>query len=145
MTNHRYRDCKDCSGKGIIVFHNGGGPSCDSCAGREPFYSEGGHFVFHGDSRLRNRSEPAQAGRPFREGYGMTLDIAKERYARAWDEYRTCFDKSRARELEVEMDSAQNHFTFDQFQEFKVTLPGYVGYWNDLPRLALGRKQVTHE
>jgi hypothetical protein len=28
------------------------------------------------------------------------------------------------------MDSAQNHFTFDEFQEFKDTLPGYQEYWD---------------
>jgi hypothetical protein len=28
------------------------------------------------------------------------------------------------------MDSAQNHFAFDEFQEFKDTLPGYQEYWD---------------
>ena len=38
--------------------------------------------------------------------------------------------------LEKEMDSAQNHFTFAEFQTFKITLPGYQAYWDDLAEKA---------
>jgi hypothetical protein len=33
--------------------------------------------------------------------------------------------------LEREMDSAQNLFGWDEFQEFKVALPGFVEFWAD--------------
>ena len=33
--------------------------------------------------------------------------------------------------LEREMDSAQNLFGWDEFQEFKVKLPGFVEFWAD--------------
>lgn len=33
--------------------------------------------------------------------------------------------------LECEMDSAQNLFGWDEFQEFKVTLHGFVELWAD--------------
>lgn len=35
-------------------------------------------------------------------------------------------------DIENEMDSAQNHFTWDEFQEFKKTLPGFVEHWNGI-------------
>ena len=56
------------------------------------------------------------------------------RYRAAWTEYRTNLDPERAKELEQEMDSAQNHFGWDEFQKFKVTLEGYVEYWDFLKR-----------
>lgn len=66
------------------------------------------------------------------------------RYRKAWEEYSTCFDKVRAKELEREMDSAQNHFGWDEFQEFKKTLPGYIEYWNFL--FLKGAKMIeTHK
>ena len=53
-----------------------------------------------------------------------------ERYARAWSLHRdpSMSDELR-RILECEMDEAQNHFGWDEFQQFKETLPGYVEYW----------------
>ena len=34
--------------------------------------------------------------------------------------------------LENEMDSAQNLFGWQEFQDFKKTLPGYCEYWQNL-------------
>ena len=59
----------------------------------------------------------------------------EKQYADAWDEY--CKGPtSRALELEGIMDQAQNHFTLDEFQEFKKTLPGYLEFWNALSAAA---------
>ena len=57
------------------------------------------------------------------------------RYARAWTLYRddTLDDESR-QILEREMDSAQNHFGWDEFQEFKQTLHGFVQFWGEWKR-----------
>jgi len=52
------------------------------------------------------------------------------RYRVAWKEYCTCVDEQQARQLEREMDDAQNSFYFDEFQAFKLALPGYSEYWN---------------
>jgi hypothetical protein len=55
------------------------------------------------------------------------------RYARAWklyvDETNTVETR---RLLEIETDSAQEDFSFIEFQQFKQTLPGYVEYWANL-------------
>jgi hypothetical protein len=58
-----------------------------------------------------------------------------ERYARAWDLYldESLSDGAR-RSLEQEMDSAQNHFTWDEFQAFKLTLPGFVEHWDGMKK-----------
>ncbi len=52
------------------------------------------------------------------------------RYAIAWSLYQDadCSEQSRML-LAREMDDAQNHFTWDEFQSFKETLPGYIDYW----------------
>ena len=54
------------------------------------------------------------------------------RYRRAWDLYR---DEGNSPEtlkaLEREMDDAQNEFDYEEFREFKVTLPGYVEFWKN--------------
>jgi len=55
------------------------------------------------------------------------------RYRIAWSLYQ---DKGLTDEhrliLEQEMDGAQNHFTWDEFQTFKETLPGFVEFWKAL-------------
>jgi len=62
----------------------------------------------------------------------MTEDIPEhhKRYARAWSLYQ---DKTLSKDakiaLEREMDSAQNHFSWDEFQVFKATLPNFVDFW----------------
>lgn len=54
------------------------------------------------------------------------------RYARAWVLHRDTDISDSAREiLEREMDAAQNLFGWDEFQEFKVTLPGFVEFWEE--------------
>ena len=56
----------------------------------------------------------------------------RTRYARAWFLYRdTSLDDATRQTLEQEMDSAQNHFTWAEFQEFKKTLPGYEDFWTE--------------
>ena len=59
-------------------------------------------------------------------------DRHKRQYREAWNEYRTNFDEERKLQLERAMDNAQNSFEWDEFQEFKVTLEGYVEYWGFL-------------
>lgn len=65
------------------------------------------------------------------------LPIHHARYAQAWALYQ---DKGMSDEtykaLETEMDSAQNHFCFQEFQEFKKTLPGFVEHWAGLESAA---------
>lgn len=53
------------------------------------------------------------------------------RYAAAWSLHqdRSCSDESRIL-LEHEMDDAQNHFEWDEFQQFKATLPGFAEHWD---------------
>lgn len=60
----------------------------------------------------------------------LVMPIHHERYARAWSLHRDPSMSDESRQiLEREMDDAQNHFTWDEFQKFKTTLPGYVEYW----------------
>jgi hypothetical protein len=58
-----------------------------------------------------------------------------ERYLRAWLLHQdpTCSEQSKLI-LEREMDDAQNHFGWEEFQHFKITLPGYVEYWDQMRR-----------
>lgn len=55
------------------------------------------------------------------------------RYSRAWSLYQ---EKGLSEELKIslenEMDSAQNLFGWQEFQDFKKTLPGYCEYWQKL-------------
>lgn len=53
-----------------------------------------------------------------------------KRYARAWALWQDATADSQKRILEVEMDSAQNHFSFAEFQEFKKTLDGFQEHWD---------------
>lgn len=53
-------------------------------------------------------------------------------YRAAWQEYCTCFDADEAKRLERRMDQAQKHFSLNEFQVFKKTLPGYTEYWEFL-------------
>lgn len=54
------------------------------------------------------------------------------RYARAWALHLDSDMPDSAREiLECEMDEAQNLFGWDEFQEFKLRLPGFVEFWAD--------------
>lgn len=54
------------------------------------------------------------------------------RYARAWSLYQDddISDESR-KALEREMDAAQNSFEWNEFQEFKKTLPGYAKFFEE--------------
>lgn len=65
----------------------------------------------------------------------MTLDAAKKQYAAAWAAYKETWDDGERLRLGKAMDSAQNHFTWQQFQEFKVTLPGFIEYWAAVPSM----------
>ncbi len=60
----------------------------------------------------------------------MGIEFHKERYAIAWKLHQ---DKNTSeyskRIMEHVMDSAQNHFSWDEFQEFKKTLPDYAEHW----------------
>jgi hypothetical protein len=48
----------------------------------------------------------------------------------AWQAYNDPdTPKSCLQAIEKEMDSAQNHFEWDEFQEFKVTLEGFEEFW----------------
>lgn len=62
----------------------------------------------------------------------MASDYRK-RYETAWNLY---LDPDLSKEakliLQKEMDSAQNEFTWDEFQEFKKTLKGFVEHWDML-------------
>lgn len=52
------------------------------------------------------------------------------RYARAWMLHEDSGMPEHCKEiLEREMDAAQNDFTYDEFQIFKITLPGFVEFW----------------
>jgi len=55
------------------------------------------------------------------------------RYAVAWSLYK---DDSLSEQskllLEREMDDAQNYFNWDEFQEFKLTLPGFMEHWDGM-------------
>lgn len=73
----------------------------------------------------------------------MTTPDHHTRYRKAWLEYyhltrygrpSTDFSSDFMRDayrLEHEMDQAQNYFTWDEFQEFKRTLPGFLDIWPD--------------
>lgn len=53
------------------------------------------------------------------------------RYARAWNLFQDDSLSQEARDsLMSEMDSAQNYFGWQEFQDFKVTLPGFVEFWD---------------
>lgn len=66
--------------------------------------------------------------------------IHQLRYARAWELYQDHKLSDYAqRVLEDEMDSAQNDFTFPEFQTFKRTLPGFVEHWNEKMQQILER------
>jgi len=57
------------------------------------------------------------------------------RYRLAWESYADPDTPKKCKEaLEKEMDSAQNDFKFDEFQEFKETLPGYTEHWNNMKK-----------
>ena len=51
------------------------------------------------------------------------------RYRRAWELHQA--DGADKKKLEREMDDAQDHFTFEEFQVFKRTLPGYEKFWGE--------------
>lgn len=79
---------------------------------------------------LRQVIDKLMSARRGRKGAAMSGEPDHHRrYREAWDAYRTCFDDADAQLLERAMDAAQNSFGWDEFQEFKQTLPGYVEYW----------------
>jgi len=52
------------------------------------------------------------------------------KYRVAWMAYRDPdTPKDCLEDLQKEMDSAQDHFGWDEFQEFKVTLEGFEEFW----------------
>lgn len=56
----------------------------------------------------------------------MLIEIAKAKLREAWNEYRTCTDLNRKKELEKVMDEAQNSFyDNDQYWNFVKTLEGH--------------------
>ncbi len=65
------------------------------------------------------------------------------RYRVAWHAFKDPdTPKSMSSQLMEEMDSAQNHFKFDEFQEFKKTLVGFEEYWSGFARI--GKCVVEH-
>ena len=64
------------------------------------------------------------------------------RYARAWFLHQDAdlSDESRLI-LEHEMDDAQNNFSWDEFQKFKATLPGYIEHWDGIKEEMLSKLQ----
>jgi len=63
------------------------------------------------------------------------------RYRVAWDAFRDPDTPDECKgELMTEMDSAQNHFEWDEFHEFKLSLEGFEAYWAAF--LAMGKKIV---
>jgi len=63
------------------------------------------------------------------ESSGLDLPAHHLRYAVAWSLYQDELSDLASRALEREMDAAQNLFTWDEFQVFKQTLPGYIEFW----------------
>jgi len=62
------------------------------------------------------------------------------RYARAWALHQDeGLDEASREACEREMDSAQNDFSFAEFQGFKDELPGFVEYWNGILDKELAR------
>lgn len=63
------------------------------------------------------------------------------RYRVAWEAFS---DPDTSDELKVgigkEMDSAQNHFEWDEFQKIKVTLVGFCEYWESFR--VMGEKAI---
>lgn len=88
-------------------------------------------------SQNQTDSKPPSVEEPREEGLDETPCCASlpehhVRYARAWALHRDADMPDSAREiLEHEMDCAQNLFGWDEFQEFKVTLLGFVEFWAD--------------
>ena len=77
--------------------------------------------------------------------HGIVMPIHHERYARAWSLHRDPAMSDESRQiLEREMDDAQNHFTWDEFQEFKKTLPGFVEYWAEKKEELLSKLRERH-
>ena len=69
--------------------------------------------------------------------FSMTEPEHHTRYKRAWSLYQEeglCQESRKA--LEKEMDSAQNHFSWDEFQDFKETLPGFNEFWENISNSA---------
>lgn len=58
----------------------------------------------------------------------MTEPEHHKRYREAWEAYR----KTGNPDLGRKMDMAQNQFTWDEFQAFKKTLPGFCEHWQGL-------------
>jgi hypothetical protein len=53
-----------------------------------------------------------------------------KRYRAAWLLYKKGgLSEDEKIVLENEMDSAQNHFKWDEFKEFEKTLPGFIDFW----------------
>lgn len=61
----------------------------------------------------------------------------ERRYSLAWALYQETTDEKCKMFLEREMDAAQERFTFDEFQDFKKTLPCYTHYWNSISTFML--------
>jgi hypothetical protein len=64
-----------------------------------------------------------------------------ETYRTAWTEYRSCLSEQRRKELEQMMDRAQDNFGWDEFQDFKITLPGFMEFWQGAASRALSELQ----
>jgi predicted nucleotide-binding protein (sugar kinase/HSP70/actin superfamily) len=65
----------------------------------------------------------------------MNQPLHHQRYRRAWDLYQDeSLSPAAKKILENEMDSAQKYFGWEEFQEFKKTLPGFIEHWDNLTK-----------
>lgn len=56
-----------------------------------------------------------------------------ELYRRYWLEYKSAYDDVERVQLGRLMDEQQDKFGKDEFDRFKVTLPGYMEFWGTYP------------
>ncbi len=50
-------------------------------------------------------------------------------YAELWESYKAAQSDHERLVLGSLMDKCQNEFEYQEFQDFKVTLPGFLGFW----------------
>lgn len=64
----------------------------------------------------------------------ITVDEAKERYTKAWNDWRGEPNDLVKRRLEIIMDSLQPHIGKENWSAFKDTLEGFNEYWQGLAK-----------
>lgn len=70
--------------------------------------------------------------------------IHHRRYRIAWSLYRDKnLNQDLKKNLEKEMDSAQNYFQYSEFQEFKKTLPGFIEFWDNFYQDSLEQAKMV--